>query len=50
MCWLNALANWRKVVALAPGSDQAKIAAGYLKQLEPMNSKVAPVPKAKSKS
>jgi tetratricopeptide (TPR) repeat protein len=45
-----ALANWRKVVALAPGSDQAKIAAGYLKQLEPMNSKVAPVPKAKSKS
>jgi tetratricopeptide (TPR) repeat protein len=34
-----ALADWHKVVQLAPGSDQAKIAAGYLKQLEPMNKK-----------
>jgi tetratricopeptide (TPR) repeat protein len=34
-----ALADWRKVVALAPQSDQAKVALGYLSQLEPLGAK-----------
>ncbi len=46
----GALADWRKVVERAPGSDQAKVAQGYLSQLEPVASKpvtAAPVAKAK---
>jgi tetratricopeptide (TPR) repeat protein len=41
-----ALADWKRVIALAPDSDQAKVAQGYLKQLEPMNAvPAAPAPR-----
>ncbi len=39
-----ALADWRKVLVLAPGSDQAKIAQGYLSQLAPLSPKATPAP------